>query len=285
MSFSPVVPLPGLAGWRFLDRTGEAQRAAFVKNPALERDTTYFRSKVAEIGSAEALVSDRRLMQVALGAFGLDADINNRFFIRKVLEDGTVARDALANRLSDKRYLALARAFGLGDPGSLRTAEPGFADSIVRAFEDRQFEVAIGRQDENLRLALNMERELPRLASATTSERARWFGVLGDPPLRRVFETAFGLPPSFAAIDLDRQVDTLQARSRAAFGTDKLEELAAPDRREALIRRFLLRGQFGAEAAGSAPASAALALLRSPRWPGGAVNLPPPIVVPSLTRL
>jgi hypothetical protein len=64
-------------------------------------------------------VGDRRLLEVALGAFGLDDDIRNRFFIRKVLEEGTTSPSRrFANRLSDKRYLALAETFGFGDrPG------------------------------------------------------------------------------------------------------------------------------------------------------------------------
>ena len=40
---------------------------------------------------------------MALGAFGLQDDINNRYFIRKILEEGTTNEDALANRFSDTR--------------------------------------------------------------------------------------------------------------------------------------------------------------------------------------
>ena len=49
---------------------------------------------------------------VALGAFGLQDDLPNRFFIQKVLEGGTLSTDSLANKLSDPRYAALAKAFG-----------------------------------------------------------------------------------------------------------------------------------------------------------------------------
>ena len=81
MSFQPVIPAAGLAGWRFLERTYDAQFSAFNAAPELVRDTDYFAANITTVSSAEDLVSDRRLLRVALGAFGLENDIDNRFFI------------------------------------------------------------------------------------------------------------------------------------------------------------------------------------------------------------
>nr|WP_276946739.1 DUF1217 domain-containing protein [Haematobacter massiliensis] len=67
----------------------------------MQRDEAYFRDRIGGISSAEELVADRRLLQIALGAFGLGEDIGNKYFIRKVLEDGVSERTALANRLSN----------------------------------------------------------------------------------------------------------------------------------------------------------------------------------------
>ena len=72
MSFQPVIPLGGYAGWTFLQRTREAQQQAFETSPQLARDVTYFEEKIGGITSAGDLVDDRRLLRVALGAFGLD---------------------------------------------------------------------------------------------------------------------------------------------------------------------------------------------------------------------
>lgn len=47
--------------------------------PKIRNDEAYFRAKIGSVKTAEQLVSDRRLLKVALGAFGLEADINNRF--------------------------------------------------------------------------------------------------------------------------------------------------------------------------------------------------------------
>ncbi|MBW6496595.1 MAG: DUF1217 domain-containing protein, partial [Burkholderiaceae bacterium] len=87
----------------------------FAKGPQLLRDTAYFEARIGSVNSAEELVADRRLLRVALGAFGLQDDINNRFFIRKVLEGGVIQPDSLANKLGDDRYREMSRAFGFGD--------------------------------------------------------------------------------------------------------------------------------------------------------------------------
>ena len=71
MNFTPVVPLGGLSGWALLSRTSERQTDLFNKSPQIVRDTEYFEQNIAKITTAEGLVSDRRLLRVALGAFGL----------------------------------------------------------------------------------------------------------------------------------------------------------------------------------------------------------------------
>lgn len=261
MSFTPAVPLGGYAGWAFLKRTEPVQKAAFDRQPSVQRDEAYFREKIGKITSAEELVSDRRLLRVALGAFGLDADINSRFFIRKVLEDGTLADGALALKLSDRRYREFSAAFGLDGVGAPLTAQSDFADRILTRWKDRQFEVAIGNVNDSMRLAMNAQREISTLASNGMSEDARWFTLMGQPPLRQVLETAFGLPTSFGSLDIDRQKQVLEAKVTAAFGEGGVAQFTDPDRMEALLRRYLVRAQSAQGGGGTSSGHVALALL------------------------
>lgn len=263
MSYTPAIPLGGPAGWAFLNRTRAAQMEAFVASPSIVRDEAYFRERIGGISTAEDLVSDRRLLKVALGAFGLDADIDNRYFIRKVLEDGTLDPDALGNRLADKRYLELSRAFGFGDFATPRTRLSDFADSILAGYETRSFEAAVGSQDGNLRLAMNAQRELSALAGRAISDEARWFTVMGSAPLRQVVQTALGLPAAFSAIDLDQQLGVLRDRAERMFGSADLAQFADPGRVEALIRAFLLRAEAQANAQVYSAQATALTLLQS----------------------
>ncbi len=163
MTFAPVIVSGGVAGWSFLTWTFESQRAAFAQDPAIRREVDYFRAEIGKVRTAEALVADRRLLRVALTAFGLEADINSRAFVQKVLEGGVLKPEALANRLADKRYSDFARAFGFGDMPVPNTALSDFADRILARSEARRFETAVGERDGTMRLALNARRELPDL--------------------------------------------------------------------------------------------------------------------------
>lgn len=262
MTFQPTLPLSGYAGWTVLKRTMPVQQVAFQANQALKRDEAYFRENIGKIDTAEQLVADRRLLRVALGAFGLDNDINNKFFIRKILEDGTLKENALSNRLADKQYLKFSAAFGFGDFTVPRNKLSDFADKTLAQYRTRQFEVAVGQQNDDYRLALNAERELPSLAQRNLSDDAKWFTIMGNSPLRQVMQLALGLPGSFASLDIDQQLDVFKSRSKATFGSSSPTQFGSPETMDKLIKSFLLRSEIANTATATSPASLALQLLQ-----------------------
>ena len=261
MSYQPVVPMGGYAGWRFLERTMERQQDSFNKSPVMQRDLDYFAEKIGGVKTADQLVSDYRLLKVALGAFGLQDDIGNKFFIKKILSESTTDRDSLANKLADKTYLKMAKAFGFGDIGGPRTNLASLATEITDAYKTRSFEAAVGEQDDDMRLALNVTRELTDIAASDMSDDAKWFSVMGSEPLRAVFDTAFGLPDSFAALDLDRQLEVYRDKAKAIFGGGDVAQFADADMRETLVKSFLVRSEINAMGSGYSPAQTALILL------------------------
>lgn len=261
MTFSPVIPFSGYAGWKFLGRTMQTQKAAFAASATQQRDEAYFRERIGNIKTAEDLVADRRLLKVALGAFGLDADIDNRFFVRKILEEGTLDTSDLANKLSNKSYAEFSRAFGFGDYSTPRTVLSDFPDEILSAYSQRQFEAAVGEADGSMRLAMNAERELPKLAAKSSSETTKWLVVIGSKPLAEVVRTAFGLPASFSASDVDAQVANLRRKADAIFGSSDPKVFTDPSNMDKLVKMYLLRAQ--SEGTGNTPQSAALQLLQS----------------------
>lgn len=267
MSYAPVVPASGYAGWLFLKRTMATQQAVFEKGAGRQRDEAYFRERIGKITSAEALVADKRLLRVALGAFGLQDDLGNGYFIRKVLEDGTLNTSALANKLSNKQYMAFSAAFGFGDFNTPRTQLSTFADEILEKYRDRSFEVAVGEVNGDMRVALHAERELGALAASSLSEDGKWFTVMGSPPLRELFETAFGLPSSFGALDIDRQLAVLKEKAQA-FGDGSLSQFAEAGMQEKLIRQFLVRAELAGSGGTSGVAAGALQILQTgqSRW-------------------
>jgi hypothetical protein len=263
MTFQPVLPVKGYAGWAFLNRTLATQKEAFEKSSVLKREVEYFKNKIGAIRSADELVADRTLLKVALGAFGLEADISNKFFIKKILEGGTLNEKAIANRLSDKRYLNLSAAFGFGDFSTPRSNDSSFGEKITGQYKDLQFEVAVGEQDDDMRIALNVKRELGEIAGKDSTENTKWFTILGSPPLREVFETAFGLPKSFGALDLDQQLGTMKDKANTYFGAPDTSQFKDDNKQDALIRLFMLRSQIQEIFSSTSKGNVALSLLRN----------------------
>jgi len=259
--FQPVIPVGGLAGWRFLQNTYDNQYATFTESAQVKRDTEHFRDTIGTIETAEQLVNDRQLLNVALGAFGLQDDINNKAFVQKILEEGTLDPGAFANRFADARYQKLAEAFGFG-PGEVRqTAFSFFADDIISAYERQSFEIAVGNQNGDMRIALSAERSFLELAESESSEEGKWFQVMGELPMRRLFETAFNLPSSFSQIDLDQQREILAERSERLFGTSDPAAYADKELQERLISRYTALSQIQDFQASTSGAVVALTLL------------------------
>jgi hypothetical protein len=262
----PLIPLGGMAGWAFLGRTLEEQRESFADSFAVRRETDHFRERIGEIGTAEELVADRRLLTVALGAFGLEEEAWKTAFIREALEGGTENPEAMGAKLVDPRWKDFIDAFGFGNGSGARTAEDGFADRVVARYEVRAFEAAVGEQDQSLRLALNFDRAAAEIARSGISDDAAWFRALGEKPMRSVLEGALGLPSEFATIDLDRQRETVRDRISGLLGAGGFAAFADGGNRQDLIRRFLAREQLGGGAF-SGPGAGAVALMQ------GAVRL------------
>lgn len=261
MIYTPVVPLSGIGGWRFLEATEERQRAAFGKDPLLRREIAAFKEKIGSVTSAAELVQDRTLLKVALGAFGLEDELPKRAFLRKVLEEGTETRDAFANRLADRRYRDFARAFGFGDAGGPFTGLASAMERVATAFESRSFEVAVGDVDESMRLALTWRRAIAGTVGSA-SETTNWYSILGDPPMRAVLQTALGLPDGIAGIDLDKQVALFADRSARILKISDPKKLAEPKMVETVIRRFLAAEEAARGPSASTPGFAALSLLQ-----------------------
>lgn len=261
--YQPVLISSGLAGWQFLKSTQERQFATFNTSADIKRDTEYFAENIGKVRTASDLVSDRRMLSVALGAFGLQGDIDNTFFIQKMLSEGTTATDALANRFTDKRYRAFSAAFGLGPGERLSTQAPEFAQQIIEGFQANRFEVLVGNQDETMRIALYAERTIGDVAGGSGSEAQKWFSIMGQPPLRTLFETAFGLPTGFGQIDIDRQLEVFREKSIDFFGTSDPAALVNPDNLNRLLTTFIVQSQLNDIDASASGAAVALALLQS----------------------
>lgn len=263
MTFQPVVPLSGIAGFLFIERTQDAQQEVFNRSPQIARDVQYFKDNIANVTTAEELVNDYQLFRVALGAFGLEDEISKKFFLQKVLAEGSEDPEALANKLVDPRYRDFAETFGFGNLAGAQVRLSDFPSKITDAYQVRQFEVAVGNSDNSIRLAMNLKREIGGYANGTAPETTGWFEIMGNPALRSVFETAYGLPASVGALDIDRQLEIFQDKTSQLFGSKGVDVFTDPENVDTLIRNFLAREQIAAGPTSSTPGFAALSLLQS----------------------
>ncbi len=261
MPFQPVVPLDGYIGWRFLQRTLDRQVEAFDKSPEIERDVAYFRENILSATNVEDLVTDRRLLAVALGAFGLQDESNKQALVRKVLEEGTLETTSFANRLNNSQYKDLAKAFSYGNLGFFPDA--AFVDDIVAKYKQNAFEAAVGEVNGDMRLALNFERKIQDLAADTGSEKTIWFKVLGDKPLRAIFEKAYNLPTEFSQLDVDKQQEIFAEKTRKLYGESAVSVFSDPKNVEDLIRQFQVRSQIANGPSALTPGFAGLAVLQA----------------------
>ena len=259
MSFSPVLPSTGLTGWNFLKASLPTQTELFEKSPEIQRDLEYFEDNIRNIKTLDDFMNDRRIQKVALGAFGLGEEINKGAFVRKVLDEGVAERTAFARRINNEDYIEFATAFDFtnGDL-ELNSLE---IDNIKQAYEDETFEIALGDVDNNMRLALNFQREISDLANRGLSEAGGWFKAMGSVPLRTVLESAFNMPEGFSQLNIDKQKELLSDKANSLFGGKGVEVFQDPENVETTIRRFLLQEQIAAGPAPGTPGLAALTIL------------------------
>ncbi|MEP5152149.1 DUF1217 domain-containing protein [Planktotalea sp.] len=242
--FQPIVIGTGLVAWRNLQRTLPDQLATFSASAAQDRLTNGFIEKASSLTSADAVVEDRQVLQVALGAYGLQDDIDNRYFINRILSEGATDDDALANRMTDSRYERLASDFALDGVTQFVGVLPNKAEEIADLFNEQSFALAVGNVNEDLRLALNAETELSRIAELDVSDDAKWYLIMGNAPLRSVMESALSLPSSFGQLDVDKQLEVFREKSESAFGVGEVDELAEDAVKSKVIDLFLLKEQL-----------------------------------------
>ncbi|MEL6316090.1 MAG: DUF1217 domain-containing protein, partial [Pseudomonadota bacterium] len=236
-----------------------------IANGAPEEDLFYLRQNFDRVNSGLDLALDERLADIALSAFGVrKGEVEDSLLLSLVVSDVSDP-NSFVNVFGDERFIEFASVFGQGAGSRGNTGLASFQNEVVDAYQERLFEVSVGNVDQDLRLALNFRREIEEIAQ-TSSETAGFFGLLGSQPLREVIQGGLGLPPEFAQIDLDTQVERIRAGVNDLFGTDQISAFRDPANVDRIVELFLLNRSLSAGAEGasaqSGPSSPALTLLQ-----------------------
>lgn len=194
-----------------------------ARQPQIAREVDYYLAKIGNVKTADEFVADRRLVSVALTAFGIGNMVYAKAFVRKLVAEGTDDRNAFANRLADQRYLEFAKTFDFKRYGGATTAfaaaQKGVADKYIR----QNLETQAGSSNEGVRLALYFERHAPNLESVSA--------VLADKAMTQVVRTMLGLPETFSLYGIDKQISILERRL-------DIDDLKSPDKLKKHVERF-----------------------------------------------
>jgi hypothetical protein len=261
MTFYPAIPLGGYLGWRVFEKSADRQFEIFQKSPDVIRNMDYFLENIESATSAEKLVNDRKLLTVALGAYGLGDEIDKKAFIKKILVEGTDLSDAFANRLSDPKWRDFARDFGYGNFTGPRVGNEAFRERTANNYLERAFEERVGEVNTDMRLAMNFRREIARIAEGANVDANGWFQIMGQTPLRTVMEAALGLPATIGTTDIDKQKELFERKAEQIFGGKSPAIFKDPVKVEDALRRFFLQTDIQNGPTASTPGMAALTML------------------------
>lgn len=228
-----------------LDRFKEV----FAKDPMVQRDVEYFKSKAATLESVDDLVNDPRLLEFALTPFGLKDKAFAKAFIKKLLVEGTDDANDLANRMSDSNHRDFAAYFEINTNGMGKFKNAAFVDDLVSKYMERRFEDEVGEGNAAVSNALYFQRKASSIES--------WYDVLGDEDLYAVVLTAAGMPSSFANVDIETQIAKFEEKL-------SLEDFKSPAKVSRMVDRYLAVSDAKSGSLGNSSAALALQTFSQP---------------------
>jgi hypothetical protein len=97
--------------YRLITRDIDRSLARVADQPAVKRESDYFRANIGKVKSVDDFLADTRLFNYAMKAFGLSDMAYAKGFMKKVLTEGVTDPNSFANKLTDKRYAEFAKVF------------------------------------------------------------------------------------------------------------------------------------------------------------------------------
>ena len=226
---------------RFLSGTEKKTAKA-----AAEKEAEHYTDKLGKISTRKELLADRRLIDVALVARGIDPKKVTNDYIRKIFESDLGDPKSFANTEKDYRFAEIAASYNFDRKGNvIRTSSEviqtaGGILETTNLYLRQTIESTQGEENAGVRLALYFERKVADITSA--------YDILSDNALSEVFRTVFSLPDEVAAMDVDQQAKLVDKYM-------KLSELKNPDKLAAMLRRFTVMYDLKNNSTGSLAAT------------------------------
>lgn len=223
--------------FRTLQHSGDAQKQQFAKQPQMQREIDYFLENAKKIESPEDFFKDRRLMQVALGAFGLEQELNYTARIKTIMTEDPAAKESLVNRMAEPRYKQISEAFDFSGSGVEKLKDEKFLKEITGKYLTNQFEKNLGGGNESLREAAYFRRKVAEVA-----EDGDIYKLMGDKVLRSVITDTLRIPKEIVNQSLERQAKVIESKV-------KPEDFKDPAFVDKFLARFLTQKDAEAQLA------------------------------------
>lgn len=171
-------------------------KARYAKQPNVQNEIAYFRSKVATIESPEAFIKDFRLLKFALSAYSMESQLQYPARIKQILMSDPLDQKALVNKMNDSSYRTLNQAFNFSAGGVTQLKNSAFIENLVTRYTEASYELSLGEMNPGLTDALYFERTVKNVKNG--------YQIIGDAVLFDVVKTALNIPNAAATGNVDR---------------------------------------------------------------------------------
>lgn len=173
-------------------------------------DTQYYDSHIGKVKTVDEFLSDSRLYNYALKAYGLEDQAGSKAFIRKVIESDLTDTTSFANALSDSRYRSFAEAFSFNNASAVAaTAQStGQKEAMIEAYSEH-------RVRQGTTLAAKTSYFEQKMATITSVDE-----FLANATLFEVAMQSIGADPALISKSYLRSVLTGEASDSAASSSD-----------------------------------------------------------------
>ena len=217
------------------------QQAATAARGDVKTATAYYTANIGKVKTVAQFVGDDRLFSYAMKAYGLGDITYAKGLMTKVLDGGVTGDKALANTLSDPRYRAFAAAFDFAGLGATATAAASATAGTTARYVEQALEDDQAKTDQGVSNALYFTRNAASIKTI--------YGLLADPTMLGVVETAYGISTTLGQSDIDTQASLLGK-------VVEIGDLQDPAKVAKLVSRYTARY----DAAGAAATSDVLLL-------------------------
>jgi hypothetical protein len=178
-------------------RNETKQVAATAQDAQVKRDLAAFRAAVAKAANPTALLKDPAARKVLLTANGLGDQSDYAALATKALTSDTSRDGSLAAKLSDTRWLPVAKTYDFANRGLDVLRNPKVLDSLSNAYAEITWRQKLDAATPGISNALTFREQAGTITSP--------LDILGNKVLREVVTTALNIPKEIAFQSLEAQ--------------------------------------------------------------------------------